>query len=364
MRKYLPSKVIWLVALVLAVGFSLSQVRAKPYIYKAALAIEGLPAEEEVAHMGTPQPVRALYMTAYVADVVDWRERILKLIDETEANSLVIDIKDYTGVLVQERAPDIVDFIKTLHEHDVYVIGRLSSFQDQRYVAEHPEYAVLRKDNGEVWRDRKGIAWLDPGSEDVWKYLVGLARDAYKQGFDEINFDYIRFPSDGDMDNVHYRYGSSTLAKADRMKAFYAYLDSELRAEGIPISADLFGMTTTGDSDLGIGQKLENALLHFDYVAPMIYPSHYPRGFNGIANPNESPYELIYYAMNSAVGKAVAASSSPYKLRPWLQDFDYGGDYGEAEVRAQKRGVYDAGLTSWMLWDPGVKYTPAALDPA
>ena len=164
------------------------------------------------------------------------------------------------------------------------------------------------------------------------------------------------------MANVAYTYGSSTMPKADRMREFYAYLSSELRPEGIPISADLFGMTTTNSDDLGIGQILENALVHFDYVAPMVYPSHYPPTFNGWANPNKVPGELIYYVMNKAVEKAVAASSSPYKLRPWLQDFDYGGDYGDVEVRAQKQGVYDAGLTSWMMWDPGVKYTPKALD--
>jgi hypothetical protein len=369
MKRLLSNKLSWFVALVFVVALSTSLVKATQFVYQKSASVAGTTTEaaasaNKVQHMSTPEPVRAIYMTAYVADVVDWREKILKLIDDTEVNALVLDIKDYTGVLIAERAPDVEDFIKTLHEHDVYVIGRLSTFQDQKYVKEHPELAVKRKDNGEVWRDRKGIAWLDPGSEDVWKYVVGLARDAYAQGFDEINFDYIRFPSDGDMGNVSYTHGSATQTKADRMNEFYAYLSSELRTEGIPISADLFGMTTTNSDDLGIGQVLENALAHFDYVAPMVYPSHYPPTFNGWANPNKVPGELIYYVMNSAVEKAVAASSSPYKLRPWLQDFDYGGDYGEVEVRAQKQGMYDAGLTSWMLWDPGVKYTPSALDPA
>ncbi|HEY9583297.1 MAG TPA: putative glycoside hydrolase [Candidatus Paceibacterota bacterium] len=320
---------------------------------------------EIIKHLETPIPVKAIYMTSYVAGVRDWRERILKLISDTELNALVIDIKDYTGVNVIERAPDIKDFIKELHTHNIYVIGRLSVFQDQLYVKEHPEYAVKRKDNGGVWRDRKGIAWLDPSSREVWNYTVGLAKDSYQMGFDEINFDYIRFPSDGDMANVHYAYSSSsqsTINKSAKMKEFYKYLDEKLRGLGIPISADLFGMTTTNTDDLGIGQVLENALAHFDYVAPMVYPSHYPPNFNGWPNPNTVPYELINFVMTSAGRKAYMASSSPDKLRPWLQDFNYGGNYGPKEVRAQINAVYDAGLSSWMLWDPGVKYTPEALD--
>ncbi len=330
--------------------------------------------EKKVVHTITPEPVKALYMTSYVAAVPTWREKILKLIDDTELNALVIDIKDYTGVNVLERAPDIADFIEELHKHNVYVIGRVSVFQDQQYVREHPEYAVRRKDNGDlpageagVWRDRKGIAWLDPSSHEVWDYIVGIARNSYyKLGFDEINFDYIRFPSDGDMSNVYYEYSSTSasVSKSDKMKSFYKYLDQELRSESIPISADLFGMTTTNTDDLGIGQVLENALMHFDYVSPMVYPSHYPPTFNGWANPNKVPYEIVNFSMIKAATRASLASTSPYKLRPWLQDFDYGGDYGEAEVRAQIQAVYDAGLTSWMLWDPGVKYTPSALNPA
>ncbi|HEY4504784.1 MAG TPA: putative glycoside hydrolase [Candidatus Paceibacterota bacterium] len=315
-----------------------------------------------VKHIATPEPAKAVYMTSYVAGVKSWRGKILKLIDDTELNSLVIDIKDYTGVSVGERTPDIKDFIKELHEHDVYVIGRVSVFQDQKYVKEHPELAVLRKDNGNVWRDGKGIAWLDPGSLDVWDYIVGIARDYYEMGFDEINFDYIRFPSDGDMNNISYTFASSTRSKSNQMKLFYEYLDHELRMKGIPISADLFGMTTSNTDDLGIGQVLENALEHFDYVAPMVYPSHYPPHFNGWPDPNKVPGEVVNYALVKAVTRALVASSSPDKIRPWLQDFDYGGNYGEKEVRAQINAVYDAGLTSWMLWDPGVKYTPGALD--
>jgi hypothetical protein len=318
-------------------------------------------AKPRTKHILTPDPVRAIYMTSYVADVPEWRERIAKLIDDTELNALVLDIKDYTGVLIVERAPDIKEYIQDLHDRNIYVIGRLSVFQDQRYVKEHPELAVKRKDNGGVWHDRKGIAWIDAGSHEAWDYIVGIAKDYYEMGFDEINFDYIRFPSDGDMSNVLYTH-AGTSTRVIVMSNFYKYLNTNVRALGIPTSADFFGMTTVNKDDLGIGQLLESALPHFDFIAPMVYPSHYPPQFIGYANPNKVPYEIVNYSMVKAVERAIAASSSPAKLRPWLQDFDYGGDYGEAEVRAQKNAVYDAGLNSWMMWDAGVKYTPEAFD--
>ena len=155
---------------------------------------------------------------------------------------------------------------------------------------------------------------------------------------------------------------TGTTTKAVMMKNFFAYLHGKLSPEGIVTSADLFGMTTTNTDDLNIGQVLENTLPYFDFVSPMVYPSHYPPRFNGWSNPNKYPYDVVYFSMERAVERAVAASTSPLKLRPWLQDFDYGGIYNAPEVRAQMNAVYDTGLTSWMLWDPANKYTRGALD--
>ncbi len=344
----------------------------------------GAPEPLRVTHLPTPKPVRAIYMTSWVAGVPTWRAKILKFIDDTEINALVIDVKDYTGVFVTERAPDVEDFIRELHAHNIYVIGRVSAFQDQAYVTSHPELAVRRKDNGGVWGDRKGIHWLDAGSHEAWDYIAKVSRDAYALGFDEINLDYIRFPSDGDMQNASYpaslklRRASTTadLDKASVLKSFYQYITNDLHKDNIIVSADLFGMTTTAIDDMGIGQVLENALPFFDYVAPMVYPSHFPPQFNGWANPNKVPGEIIAFSMGEAVKRArildgfssttPAGTYSPTaaKLRPWLQDFDYGGQYGEPEVRAQKSATYSVGLDSWMMWDPGVKYTPSAYNNA
>jgi len=148
------------------------------------------------------------------------------------------------------------------------------------------------------------------------------------------------------------------------LQEFFSYLSEKLRLENpkIVLSADLFGMTATNYDDLNIGQVLEYATPYFDYVAPMVYPSHYPTGFNGWQNPNHYPYEVVKFSMDIAVERLNNATTSPLKLRPWLQDFDYGGNYDEKEVRAQIQATYDAGLTSWMLWSASNKYTKEALE--
>ncbi|MEK7184735.1 MAG: putative glycoside hydrolase, partial [Patescibacteria group bacterium] len=180
----------------------------------------------------------------------------------------------------------------------------------------------------------------------------------------EINFDYIRYPSDGNIEDIVYTYSEGKL-KSIALKEFFAFIENEFRPKGIPISADLFGMTTSNTDDLGIGQILEYALLHFDYVAPMVYPSHYPKGFMGFKNPASKPYEVVKYAMDKAVGRATATSTSVNKLRPWLQDFSIGNvTYTPEMVKAQIQATYDSGLNSWMLWNAVNVYTESALESA
>jgi hypothetical protein len=202
---------------------------------------------------------------------------------------------------------------------------------------------------------------MDAGAQPVWEYLAAIGDEAYADGFDELNFDYIRFPSDGDMADISYPY-SQNQVKSEVLKDFFAYLGDHFHPEGIPISADLFGMTTSNHDDLGIGQVLENALAHFDYVAPMVYPSHYPPNFDGYKNPAANPYEIIQFALSKGVDRAITASTTPSKLRPWLQDFSIGHtDYTPEMVRAQITATYDVGLTSWMMWNAANHYTASAL---
>ncbi len=336
-----------------------------------------IPPPFEVTHIKTPTSVKAIYMSSWVAGSPKLRNVLVDLIDKTEINSVVIDIKDYTGKInfevnnpelkaynsVENRIPDIKEFIGKLHDKGIYVIGRISSFQDSYLVKTHPELAVTDK-SGKVWRDRKGIAWLDVSAKPVWHYLTLIGEEAYATGFDELNFDYIRFPSDGNMENIKFPF-SQEKVKSVALKEFFAYLDTTFHPKGIPISADLFGMTTSNNDDLGIGQVLGDALVHFDFVAPMVYPSHYPKTFLGYSNPATKPYEVIKFAMDSAVKKAIVASTSPNKLRPWLQDFSIGGiEYTPEMVRAQITATYDVGLDSWMLWNASNIYTAAALLPS
>ncbi len=346
-------------------------------IYKAeqnaAISIS-LPPPFSVTHIKTPDSVKAIYMSSWVAGNKRLRDNLVKLIDDTELNAVVIDIKDYTGRVSfhsenklisdlgseENRIPDIKQFIGSLHDKGIYVIGRISSFQDSYLVHKKPEYAVKFK-NGNVWKDRKGVSWLDVGAKPVWDYIVEIGNESYAVGFDELNFDYIRFPSDGDMMDISYPFSEGKV-KSIALKEFFAFLEKEFKAKNIPISADLFGMTTSNTDDLGIGQILEYALEHFDYVAPMVYPSHYPTGFMNFESPASKPYEVIKYAMGMAVKRAVTASTTPSKLRPWLQDFSIGRvDYTPEMVRAQITATYDTGLNSWMMWNASNNYTRSSL---
>lgn len=340
-------------------------------------------------HRAAPDAVKALYMTSWVAGTRDLRDGIVDIVETTEANALVIDIKDYTGMIafevedpylqgfnsVENRISDVKEFIEYLHSKDIYVIGRISVFQDPQLVKLRPDLAVKRSSDGGVWKDRKGISWLDAGAKEVWDYHVAIGKQAYAYGFDELNFDYIRFPSDGDMYNITYPF-SEGKTKALVLKEFYAYLREELDATGAVLSADLFGMVTTNADDLNIGQKLEHALPYFDYIGPMVYPSHYPAGFNGYPAPAKVPYDVVKFSMDRAHVKvnavALSASTTPdareakvhfAQIRPWLQDFDLGADYTADMVRAQMQAAYDAGLNSWMLWNAANKYTKEALLP-
>ncbi|MHB1118401.1 MAG: putative glycoside hydrolase [Minisyncoccota bacterium] len=351
-----------------------------------------------VTHIKTPEPLKAVYMSACYASAPSLRAKLVKMIDDTELNAIVIDVKDYTGTIAYKptnpklaevegpgcRVKDMQEFVASLHEKGIYTIARITVFQDPYYTKAHPELAVKRASDGGVWKDRKGLAFIDVSAKPYWEYIAALAHETYLLGFDEINFDYIRFPSDGNMKDIAYPWTKNT-PKVVALENFYSYLSQTVKPSGAVISADLFGMTTTNTDDLNIGQVLERTMPYFDYVAPMVYPSHYPPGFNGWKNPNHYPYDLIKFVMTKGADRAVAdtttvehfggeriGTTTPAiyakevynrdKLRPWLQDFDYGGNYGTAEVRAQINATYDSGLSSWMLWDPGNKYTPSALN--
>ncbi len=354
-----------------------------------------------------PDPIRAVYFTGWSAGL---KSRVAYLIDlhkTTTVNAVVIDIKDYSGFIayrtgvgdakkygaVRVMFRDIDALVDRLHHEGIYVIARITCFQDPVLAAARPDFAVHRvsklpKDRGgpltrdSLWLDRKGLAWLDPASHPAWEYFVAIAKDAVSHGVDEVNFDYIRFPSDGNLKDMYFPNWDGKTPKHIVIRSFFRYLRHEL--PDARISADLFGLATVNDDDLGIGQVIEDAYASFDYVCPMVYPSHFARKFLGFPNPAAHPYEVVNYSIKEAGDrldefskppapdpKGVASADPPAvpkikaaRLRPWLQDFNMGAKYDAPAVRAEIKAVQDAlgdKFAGWMMWSPSNVYTRQAL---
>lgn len=382
-RKHFSKGIIFgsFLGIVLFFSFYFGATALLPLSYTAKVPEESSPPIETpkefvATHVQLPHSLKAVYMTACIAGTPSLRKNIVELIETTELNAVVIDIKDYSGGVSFETndarflnaegencfVQDMREFIASLHEKEIFVIGRISVFQDPIMTKLRPDLSVQKNDRT-VWKDYKGLSFIDVSSREYWDYIVALSVASYKAGFDELNFDYIRFPSDGNMKDIYYPLSEEIisadreLGKARALEAFFSYLKEKLSVTGAVLSADLFGMTATNYDDLNIGQVLEYTLPYFDFVAPMVYPSHYPKTFLGFSQPAEKPYEVVKYSLDVAVKRA---STTPQKIRPWLQDFDLGAVYTKEMVRAQIQAVYDAGLTSWMLWDAANTYTPGA----
>lgn len=343
--------------------------------------VEEKESEILVSHIKTPDKLKAIYVSGWVAGSTKLMNNLVDLIERTELNAIVIDIKDSTGrvsfmtdnTLINEigssekRILNIKELTNRLHEKNIYIIGRISVFQDPYLTKVRPGWAITKKSDGGIWKDRKGLSFLDPIKKEVHDYTITLAKESYNLGFDEINFDYIRYPSDGNISDINYRLTEGK-TRADNMEDFFKYLSAELKKPDefgnlseIIISADLFGLTTEGQDDMGIGQVWERTIPYFDFVCPMVYPSHYPSGYMGYAKPAQYPYEVINKALKSAVLKNSVIGADTSKIRPWLQDFDMGAVYTKDMVRKEIQAVYDNNLNSWMLWDPANKYTAEAL---
>lgn len=378
-----------------AIGGTIYTAPTVAFTRLASTTVEALTPERQlptVAHVPTPPAVKAVYMSQCAAGTPSFREDLTELIDATELNAIVIDIRDYTGKIAFPTdnpmladmvsddcgARDMKEFVEALHEKNIYVIGRVTVFQNPYWTSIHPEHAVQRKSGG-VWKDHKGLSFVDVSAKPYWETVVELAKESYAIGFDEINFDYIRFPSDGPMAEADASW-SRGMTKPEALEQFFKYLHGELEGSGMVTSADLFGMTTTNTDDLNIGQVLERALPYFDYIAPMVYPSHYPKGFHGYSDVNANSYGIVHFSMSEAVRRTVATTSSveglrhtrigtstpavyskpaypASKMRPWLQDFDYPVDYTPAMVREQIRASEEAGAVGYMVWDPANKYS-------
>ncbi|MBI2644224.1 MAG: GTP-binding protein [Candidatus Wildermuthbacteria bacterium] len=329
--------------------------------------------EERLAN--PPEIIRAVYLTGMSAGSTRKIQYILDLAKHTTMNAVVIDIKDFSGLIsYPAHIPDVNALVKKLHESNLYVIGRITVFQDPVLAKARPDITIHSKAGQDaLWLDNKGLAWMDPASSETWDYNIAIAKDAARRGFDEINFDYVRFPSDGDLEDMIFPVYDESVAKSEVIKEFFAYLSSALA--DTKISVDLFGLSTVKLDDLGIGQKIEDAYGNFDYVSPMVYPSHYADGFLGFKKPAEKPYEVVEYSLLHALLRLTKFEQNateqgiqyrPTRIRPWLQDFTIRGvEYDEAKVHAQIKATKDAlgeSFAGYMLWNPQNIYTKSAID--
>ena len=329
--------------------------------------------------LNPPENIKAVYVTSWSAgnqSYINYLDGLLKIAD---INAVVIDVKDFSGFTIldknQKRIPNLAGLLKKLHNQGVYLIARIVVFQDPVLAKARPDLAIYDKaktkdiKNPVLWLDNNGLAWVDPASEEVLNYNVAIARSAADLGFDEINFDYVRFPSDGDLKNMGFPISDSKIEKHIVIKKFFQELRRSLA--GIRISIDLFGQTTVKNDDMGIGQILEDAFDYFDYVCPMVYPSHYAEGFMGFENPAEHPYLVVKNSMEGALKKQNAyynvekiPAGLAIKFRPWLQDFDMGAEYNSEMVGQEIKAVTEVlaeNYNGFMLWNPSNIYTWGAI---
>lgn len=323
-----------------------------------------------------PEHVRALYVNGWSAGSRARMAALIGIADRTEINTFVIDIKEADGqVTYSSTIPivrrvganlvtpinDVRGLLARLREHGIYPIARIVVFKDPVLASARPDWAVQTADQ-RLWRDHHGEIWVDSYNRNVWEYNLALAREAVALGFSEVQWDYVRFP---DVPRAYMRTAvhpaRAGRSRPEAIREFLSYTREQLDPTGVPVTADVFGVTTSAETDVGIGQYWESMADVTDVLLPMVYPSHYPRGSFDIRHPNADPYRTVLTALRHAVQRNRRIENAA-TIRPWLQDFTLGQPvYRAAHVRAQIRATYDAGLTEWVLWNASSRYTTAAL---
>ena len=337
------------------------------------------PAPEPVEVVMPPHVLKAAYLTYFGVADRGIRGRVVDLLGRTELNAVVIDVKGDRGwipyrteipaaLAAGAQGPVILkDFDKLIAEfkaRGVYTIARIVTFKDNVLARSRPELAITDTRSGTPWTDREGLAWVDPFREEVWTYNIEIAKEAARKGFDEIQFDYVRFPTDGKLGVARYLRPVNRETRLPAIVGFLQRARRELGPLGVFVAADVFGYTAFNENDTDIGQRIEQLAPHLDYICPMVYPSGYHVGIPGFRNPVAHPYEVVFESVRLIRKRT---GDNIVRVRPWLQDFrDYAFDrrvFGVEEIRAQVKGADDAGAFGWMLWNPRNDYTAAALRP-
>lgn len=315
-----------------------------------------------------PINVKALYLTFWGASNHSGTlKKLLNIIDKTQANAIVVDVKNEYGstsfwthfkqansygAYKNRTNRNIKKFIKTMKEHHIYTIARIVTFKDELQASHNPSYAIKKDNNGTIWRNHDKMAWVDPFDKRSRNYAISIAEEAAKAGYDEINFDYIRFPAKVGL------YFKKPNTQINRIKAIENFLDEarkRLRKYGVFISVDTYGNICWAKDDNGIGQTVSSLAAHADYLCPMLYPSGFSSGSFYFKYPSEHPYAVVYRSI-----KKIRNDIPSNRVRPWLQYFkDYTHkrkEYKREEVQEQIKAAEDAGTNGWMLWSPSSRY--------
>ncbi len=327
------------------------------------------------------QKVKGIYVTGPMAGS-QYMDDLITLIDETELNTMVIDIKNDDGKITYrmdlEQAqnmdacvryiPDMEAFMAKLKEHNIYTIARIVCFKDPCLAKAYPEYTIKNPD-GSPLTDSSGAAWLNPYEKEIWKYITDVAVKAADAGFDEIQFDYVRFPAGTAAQAADYGVDTQEYTKKQVISDFLIYAAERLHEENIILGADVFGTVIQSNVDAEIiGQNYKEIGSIVDTICPMVYPSHYQNGTFGLDVPDAYPYETVYESMKDSKEELDSVEENHRAVvRPWLQSFTASWvtghiPYGGEEIRKQIQAVYDAGYEEWILWDASNRYSEDGLE--
>jgi len=312
-----------------------------------------------------PVELRGIHVTEPLASLPGRLEEYLRL---PGLNALEVDVKDEGGQIGFVRgAPKLARAIGAArpyynarhvaalaHKHGIYLIGRVVSFQDPILSAARPDLAV-RTPDGSVWKTRAGLGWLDPANRGAWNYDLAVAEAAAKAGFDEIQLDYVRFPSDGDLALMRFP-AQVGEAKTWTIARYVHFMSTRLHRLNVRVSIDVFGLSAS--RELGVGQRPARLARYVDAVSPMVYPSHYTPGELGIDDPNGSPGPTVSASL-SDFRRALRGTHA--RLVPWLQDFSLGRSYSAADVQAQIQAARYWHSAGFLLWNPFGLYTDGIL---
>lgn len=325
-----------------------------------------------------PPVVRGIYLNAWVFGGKRFYD-LVRLADTTEINAFIIDVKDGTGHLTYRssvptaiqigangliRAPDVRQRLAVLQRHGIHPIARIVVAKDPLLANGKTQWAVQHRDGG-LWTDRFGDHWVDAYRDSVWLYAAEIAQEAVLLGFAEIQFDYIRFPDEPakSLDNAIFPARAPGQSRRNGVTANLAKLRDRVKAMGVPFTVDVFGLTTTATTDMGIGQYWDDVSSLADVVLPMVYPSHYYRGAYGLSFPNAQPYAVVRRALEDGLERNRSVPNAA-RIRPYLQSFSIRRvRYTAREIRAQMDAVYDVGLTDWVLWNASGRYPADAFLP-